>query len=191
MADHRYVRTDHDIQTAFLRLVDRMPCEQITVAALVKETLITRTTFYSHYQDLPTLATKMIAQLLAEFADVLNTRLTLAVDNQDLQQVMAELLPEVQHVVMRQREKTRLLRKVTIGQQTIDAGLQQIIQQIIGATLNDSVGTYERAILNAILTTGLDHFLMSGELPEMADIRISLDKIGRLLVPFEEKADND
>jgi AcrR family transcriptional regulator len=185
MADHRYQRTDVDIQNAFLHLVDRMPYEQVTVAQVVEEAMITRTTFYNHYQDLPTLATQMIHALLAEFAEVLNKRFTLAPDTGNVHQIITSLLPEVQQVVLTQREKTRVLRKITVGGLTIDRGIHQIVQQITHQGLRDESGTYEQAILNAILATGLDHFLDTGELPSMTSIQTSLQNIAALILPSD------
>ena len=62
------------IKDTFLRLLDEKPLSQITVKLIVEECGITRSSFYYHYQDIPSLiediVTETADQIIAEYPTV-------------------------------------------------------------------------------------------------------------------------
>ena len=57
--------TKREIKNTFLKMLEDMPLNQITVKELVKECGINRNSFYYHYQDIPAL----IEEIVTEDAD--------------------------------------------------------------------------------------------------------------------------
>ena len=49
--DVRRIKTERDIQTAFLDLLKTKKFRQITIADICQQSLTSRSTFYSHYLD--------------------------------------------------------------------------------------------------------------------------------------------
>lgn len=74
MADYRFQRTDNEIQTAFLKLVDQQGFRNVSVSAVTHAALINRQTFYQHYTDIYDLSEKMIENMLLKFESLLKIR---------------------------------------------------------------------------------------------------------------------
>lgn len=55
-------RTDKAIQNAFITLLKRKPFEEIIVSDILKETPVTRSTFYQHYHDKYEVAERMLEE---------------------------------------------------------------------------------------------------------------------------------
>lgn len=72
MADLRFERTEQMLQQSFLKLLETTPFHDISIAKLAKKSLIDRTTFYAHYENIYELAEKLIDQYLEHFAVLLN-----------------------------------------------------------------------------------------------------------------------
>lgn len=67
MADLRFERTEHMIQLTFLKMLETMTLNEISIAKLAKESLIDRTTFYAHYDNIYELAKTLIDRNLDPF----------------------------------------------------------------------------------------------------------------------------
>ena len=57
--DIRYRQTEEDLRDAFELLCLKKDPQKITVAEMAERTGVTRSTFYNHYTDMPTLIMKM------------------------------------------------------------------------------------------------------------------------------------
>ena len=55
VSDERYSVADEAILGAFFKLVKKKTTDQITVSDIIKTAGIARSTFYNHYQDIPSL----------------------------------------------------------------------------------------------------------------------------------------
>lgn len=67
MADLRFERTEKIIQLAFLELLKTTPYEKISIAKLAQVSMVDRTTFYAHFENLSELADTLIENALAPF----------------------------------------------------------------------------------------------------------------------------
>lgn len=64
--DPRYDRTEEDLQEAFQILARRKDLDKITVAEITRLAGVTRSTFYNHYEDMPSLIDAMENRILDE-----------------------------------------------------------------------------------------------------------------------------
>lgn len=64
--DLRVVKTRRNIEETFVRLLERMPFDQVTVRLIVSEALVNKGTFYRHYQDKYDLAEQAFAHVLEQ-----------------------------------------------------------------------------------------------------------------------------
>lgn len=68
--DRRTIYTRNTVKDALLELLETMPFEKITVAALCRQAEITRATFYLHFQDIDSVLDELLdeALMIAEAA---------------------------------------------------------------------------------------------------------------------------
>lgn len=64
--DPRYDRTEADLQEAFQILARKKDLDKITVSEITRLTGVTRSTFYNHYEDMPSLINAMENRILDE-----------------------------------------------------------------------------------------------------------------------------
>lgn len=73
-------RTDGDLKSAFLRVLEKKPLSDMTIAEVVREAHVGRSTFYLHYQNLGELYDEMVrevaCQILPLFTHVPHMRRT-------------------------------------------------------------------------------------------------------------------
>ena len=65
--NQRYYETQQKIQGTFLELLKEKKATQITVAEICRRADIHRTTFYSHYEDIPSLFQDLVSSMYQEF----------------------------------------------------------------------------------------------------------------------------
>ena len=70
--DIRYRQTEEDLRDAFELLCLKKDPQKITVAEMAERTGVTRSTFYNHYTDMPTLITKIEDEILDEIFSMLD-----------------------------------------------------------------------------------------------------------------------
>ena len=56
-------RTDDDLKSAFLRILEKKPLSDMTIAEVVREAHVSRSTFYLHYQNLGELYDDMVREV--------------------------------------------------------------------------------------------------------------------------------
>ncbi len=69
--DSRYERTEQDLRDAFRILAGKKELDKISVSEITKLTGITRSTFYNHYEDMPTFISAMETVILEEIFQML------------------------------------------------------------------------------------------------------------------------
>lgn len=72
--DARVIKTKKLIEKTFIRLLEDEPFEKITTTKIIKECMISKGTFYSHYMDKYDLAEKIIDKKLKVFEELLQER---------------------------------------------------------------------------------------------------------------------
>ena len=70
--DIRYRQTEEDLRDAFELLCLKKDPQKITVAEMAERTGVTRSTFYNHYTDMPTLIMKIEDDILDEIFSMLD-----------------------------------------------------------------------------------------------------------------------
>ena len=70
--DIRYRQTEEDLRDAFELLCRKKDPEKITVAEMSERTGVTRSTFYNHYTDMPTLIMRIEDDILDEIFSMLD-----------------------------------------------------------------------------------------------------------------------
>ena len=89
---NQFARTDRDIVNAFLTLLDQKSFEKITVADIIGEARINRSTFYQHFQDKYAILELLQETYARELGDLINSFTTSATffDLEKIDRIMKE-----------------------------------------------------------------------------------------------------
>lgn len=71
--DLRVLKTKHNIESQFLRLLEAHDFKEITIRQIIDGCRINRSTFYRNYEDKYDLAEKIVGELVERFCRTLNT----------------------------------------------------------------------------------------------------------------------
>ncbi|MDV7718474.1 TetR family transcriptional regulator [Pediococcus ethanolidurans] len=82
MVEKRKFKTERDIQTTFLNLLQQEPFYKITVAEICEKSLTGRSTFYNHYVDKYDLLEKMVTEYTQMFQDLIHERISQLMSDQ-------------------------------------------------------------------------------------------------------------
>lgn len=72
--DLRVVKTRRNLEETLVRLLERMPFDQVTVRLVVAEAMVNKGTFYRHYQDKRDLAEHAFARVMDEARESIRSR---------------------------------------------------------------------------------------------------------------------
>jgi len=92
--DVRKIKTERDIQAAFLSLLDTKGFRHLTVADICQTALTSRSTFYAHYLDKYDLLDQMVAHYSAIFASRVDLRFDQMIAG-EIDQMIADLLGDM------------------------------------------------------------------------------------------------
>ncbi|MDQ0246652.1 AcrR family transcriptional regulator [Bacillus fengqiuensis] len=71
--DRRVKKTKQALKESFISLLSEKGFQAVTVQDITKRADVNRATFYSHYQDKHDMLEQMIAEILQEFTDAINS----------------------------------------------------------------------------------------------------------------------
>ena len=69
MEDRRIIKTKKTIKSTLIGILQEMPFEKITVTEICSRGIISRITFYTHYEDKYVLAEELFSDYIAEADD--------------------------------------------------------------------------------------------------------------------------
>lgn len=100
--DLRVTKTRMNIEKTFVRMLESMPFDKITVRGIVAAALVNKDTFYRHYQDKYDLAEKAFARVqdqarsgIRARVEGIASRVPLATLLESFQSELSQLMPEV------------------------------------------------------------------------------------------------
>ncbi|GAX06530.1 TetR family transcriptional regulator [Secundilactobacillus pentosiphilus] len=74
MTDKRIIKTERDIKQAFLNLLKTTPFQKINVNQICNEALVSRSTFYEHFQDKYDLLSQLVKQYTKLYQELVEQR---------------------------------------------------------------------------------------------------------------------
>jgi len=116
----QFIRTDKAIMQALISLMRERPFEKITVQDILRETPVTRATFYAHYHDKYEIVERMLAHFF-QLKEALREKLICAPVNQD-----REL---IQRLLREHRELAETLLKIRTEKVDFRSALAQDLEQ--------------------------------------------------------------
>lgn len=122
--DVRKIKTERDIQAAFLSLLDTKGFRHLTVADICQTALTSRSTFYAHYLDKYDLLDQMVAHYSAIFASRVDLRFDQMIAG-EIDQMIADLLGDMAE----NRQAIEILFKVHEPNADLQANFRTMLLQ--------------------------------------------------------------
>lgn len=135
--DLRIIKTRHNIENAFISLLEKAPFEKITVKQILEEALISKGTFYAHYLDKYDLAEKIVDTALQEFRMGMKERLALLRSGEH-----DELGMSLQKTIQTILPRLILLKKIHTDRIDVDSSIKTIVNEEY-LTFQQSLGRME------------------------------------------------
>ena len=123
--DLRIIKTRRNIESTFISLLENFSFEQITVKQILEDALISKGTFYAHYQDKYDLAEKMVSAALEEFRVGMKERLAILLSGKKQREIWLSLQKTTQTVLPR----LMLLKKIRTDKIDVDKSMKVIIRE--------------------------------------------------------------
>lgn len=182
MADLRVIRTEKAIQAAFVKLVNEVGFEDVTVTSLAQEAMINRLTFYKHYTDKYDLAQSMIEHFGTLYEHVIQKRLTFTENNYSFKKVLEEqLTPDLTALFLNKQDELRALQSIQVGSLTLNKKLESVIAKYMPRLLHHDVSKLEQRLLVALLANILNYVIEEQHLPDYRELQQTLKDVQRVI----------
>lgn len=175
MADLRFERTEQMIQLNFLKLLDTTNFNDISIAKLAKASLIDRTTFYAHYNNIYELAENLVEQNLAPFKAALSESRKKRRDrNFDNYSFFTHEL--VDYLITHRLELLKI-RSLQLGTKSFDQQLRSFFSDIYAEITRSSKNDFTIYLLVNLAMSDLDFVLENERVPTRNELQQSFNKI--------------
>lgn len=180
MADLRFERTEQMIQLSFLKLLETTPFHDISIAKLAKASLIDRTTFYAHYENVYELAEQLIDQYLEHFANAFEQNIKKRKQEKKFDSY-SFLDEELNSYLAENRKKILLVRALNLGMNSFDAKLRRLLRSKYAETVNTSKDDFIIYLLVNLAMSNIDFVLEKQRVPSKKELKEVLVKIEEYL----------
>ncbi|QOV20304.1 TetR/AcrR family transcriptional regulator [Blautia liquoris] len=180
MADLRFERTEQMLQQSFLKLLETTPFHDISIAKLAKKSLIDRTTFYAHYENIYELAEKLIDQYLEHFADAFEQNIKKREQEKKFDSY-SFFDEELTAYLIGNRKKIMLVRALNLGMNSFDAKLRSLFKREYAKTLNVSENAFTIYLVVNLAMSNIDFILEKQRVPSKKELKKGLIKIEEFL----------
>ncbi|MBZ9685215.1 TetR family transcriptional regulator [Clostridium estertheticum] len=161
--DLRIIKTENNIRTTFIQLINEKDFNSITVQDILDRALINRSTFYKHYTDKYNLAETIAENFIDEFKSLANFRLLNRETFKELLNVKNKLLKELYAQKMTILGLWKIHTEKIHVYDDMQAILKQRYIELIDAALKENNDNeYESYICASILLSTLK-FILEGQ----------------------------
>ncbi|KZU34490.1 hypothetical protein Nizo2535_0968 [Lactiplantibacillus plantarum] len=179
MADLRFMRTEKLIKIAFLELLKITPYDQISVAELAKQSLIDRSTFYAHYENIFELANALvdyeINQFIAAFSESKRQRWNKDFDNYTF------FSDELTNYILNNRQKITLISNLPLGLKSFYHRLRKLLTTTYCSTTGLDPSDFSIYLLTNLGISDFEFILQNQRVPTKKELQLGLKKIAYFL----------
>jgi AcrR family transcriptional regulator len=180
MADLRFERTERLIQMTFINLLQTTNFNDITIAKLAKESLIDRTTFYSHYDNIYELADNLVQQNLNYFNDAFSGMNSERRFDQQFDSY-SFFSKDLYNLINKHRSELQQIRALPLGQNSFDIQLRKIFSAEYSKVTGLKETDFTVYLLVNLAMSNLDYILENQRVPEKAELIKGLKSIEKFI----------
>jgi AcrR family transcriptional regulator len=179
MGDHRFERTDNEIKRTFVAELLSTSFENMTITKLANACLIERTTFYSHYDSLYTLAAAIIADHLTMIESFLveNRRQQNRPDFHNYQFMNDHFVDYFNA----NRDVIRQIRLIPLGTNSFDARCRNLFEEHYHRVMAFSENSFNLYLMVNLAMSDMDYVLNNGKAPSLDELRKGIEKMNAIL----------
>lgn len=177
MTDHRFLRTDQDIERNFVSLLRTMSFNDITIAKLVDKTMISRPTFYEHFDNLYDLAERTVEEYLRPFEEIFAESLDRKSKHVGIQEIYPQFANKIADTLIGYRKEYLAVRKIPLGTNSFDQRLKEILLTNLAPYFSDSQNKLNVIYLTSILLGNLDFVLEEQRVPKVSEVLAGMDSV--------------
>lgn len=181
MTDLRIRRTDIAIQNAFIELIGEKSFAATTVTQIANQALINRMTFYKHYADKYDLAKKMIREIVEDYNDVLQRRVSLTNNHTSFKEVYDLLAPSLQHIMSTNHHKIQVLKTIQVDSINLVNEIQKSVERQLDQLVDQNLSDLERNILVSLVIGIINFNIENGTIPSCENIQQAANDIVKLI----------
>lgn len=177
MTDHRFLRTNQDITRNFVSLLETMNFNDITITKLVNQTMITRPTFYEHFDSLYDLAERTIEEYLRPFEEIFTQALDSKSKHINIQDIYPQFATKIANTLIDCRKEYLAIRKVPLGKNSFDQRLKEVLLTNIAPYFNNTQSKLKAIYLTNILLGNLEFILEEQRIPKFDEVIASVESV--------------
>lgn len=183
--DKRVIKTRKLIRTTFIELLDQKPFEKITATEIAEKAMISKATFYYHYEDKYDLINKMTDELIAEYKDALNI-----IMNEEQRKQKSDSFARIYTQVLSDYEHIRRINMTELDyreklQKLLAAVMKKVIQQKKDMTIKD-IDIVSKIIASTSLSLAdalLDEHKTSFSIDDNVEIMHEIIRVENMMFP--------
>lgn len=149
--DLRVVKTRKNIENTFLELLQKHDFEKITVRMIIEDALVSRITFYNHYEDKYDLARGISQKYLDTMKSDMNARYESAISGQ----LPADAITSLSHAMPGYEKMYLTMKKLPQEVLDVDEAIQQIISDILSDAPLPTAEDPEKRELTSLIVSSL------------------------------------
>ncbi|WEV57435.1 TetR/AcrR family transcriptional regulator [Ligilactobacillus acidipiscis] len=177
MTDHRFLRTDQDIERNFVALLGSMNFNDITIAKLVDKTMISRPTFYEHFNSLYDLAERTVEEYLCPFKEIFAQALDSKSKHMNIKEIYPQFANKVADTLIDCRREYLAVRKIPLGTNSFDQRLKKILLTNLAPYFSDSQSKLKIIYLTSVLLGNLDFVLEEQRVPKVNEVLAGIESV--------------
>lgn len=180
MTDYRFLRTDQDIQRSFIELLQTKDFNNLTITNVISQAMISRPTFYAHFDGLYDLAQKSITTALEPFRVLFKQALAEKVQKKEgfsLSNIYPFLFQQVSDTLIAKHTEYLVIRKLPLGTNSFDQQLKKELIKLLDTYFSYSQTNLQTTMLTSILLGNIDYVLKNQKVPTLEEVQTCLTNI--------------
>lgn len=177
MTDYRFIRTDQDIQRSFIELLQTKDFNDLTITNVISQAMISRPTFYAHFDSLYDLAQKSITTALEPFKVLFKEALAEKKEGFSLTNIYPFLFQQVSDTLIVKHTEYLTIRKLPLGTNSFDQRLKKELIKLLDTYFGHSQTNLQTTMLTSILLGNIDYVLKNQKVPTLEEVQTCLTNI--------------
>lgn len=177
MTDFRMKKTDDVITKSFIDLVIENGFDKVTVKDIALRSMISRKTFYLHYEDKFALTDVILQDILTWLDETLKKKLLLINQGIVLSDAISELEPELGQLLSCWSRPINAIMTIPQAKMQLMDGIKDILSNNLQAALKRPESDLEINVIGGIMLGMIGYYLQTNDFPSSKEIHQLSDTV--------------
>lgn len=170
MTDFRMKKTDDVITESFVDLVIENGFDNVTVKDIALRSMISRKTFYLHYEDKFALTDAILQDILTWLDETLKKKRALIDQGIVLSRAISKLEPELRQLLLCWNRPIHAIMTIPQAKMQLMDGLKDILGQHLQAAFKHSESDLELNVIGGMMLGMIRYYLQTNEFPSSNEL---------------------